>query len=104
MSSNGDGFEQASDTVAALHVLTTLDLTTLDLTTLPDADIARLLQTAETARRKLDGLGNRLIGEMQDRGIHNTLTTPRPEGRGFSDSHPGVPVSPAIADGRTRAV
>ncbi|TCN47324.1 MFS transporter [Rhodococcus sp. SMB37] len=32
------------------------------------------------------------------------LTTPRPERRGFSDSHPGVPVSPASADGKTRTV
>lgn len=50
MSSNGDGFGQFSDTIAALDALIALNLTTL-----PDADIARLLQTAETARRKLDG-------------------------------------------------
>jgi hypothetical protein len=74
MSSNGDGFGQFSDTIAALDALIALNLTTL-----PDADIARLLQTAETARRKLDGLGNRLIGEIQDRGIHNTVKLSTPQ-------------------------
>jgi hypothetical protein len=32
------------------------------------------------------------------------LTTPRPEGRGFSASRPGVPASSATAPGRTRNV
>ena len=32
------------------------------------------------------------------------LTTPRPEGRGFQGSRPGVPVSQPTAPGRTRNV
>jgi ABC-2 type transport system ATP-binding protein len=40
--------------------------------------------------------------DKQQGGI--TLTTPRPEGRGFLGSRPGVPVSQPTAPGRTRSV
>ena len=67
------GFEQTDGIAAATEALCALDLTVLS-----DEQIARVLQTAETVRRRLDGLDARAVAQVQERGLHEAvkLSTP----------------------------
>jgi hypothetical protein len=79
------GFERAEGIAAATEALCALDLTTLS-----DEQITRLLQSAETVRRRLDGLDARTVAQVHERGMHKAVklstsqkywtTTPGPYG------------------------
>ncbi|MEE2035441.1 hypothetical protein Q8814_25605, partial [Rhodococcus sp. CC-R104] len=73
MSSTG-GFEQVDGIVAATDAFCALDLTALS-----DEQITRVLQTAETVRRRLDGLDARVVAQVQERGLHEAVTLSTPQ-------------------------